>query len=121
MGKNHVIGSPTRTVTINGRDYELELGNFSLALEAQHWAKSLEGLKEAPDAYEALEPIAEAGRAVVASALGDEAAEELVGGRHRLDIVRMLDLLGALVEEISSDGYAAELDEALGRFADVAE
>lgn len=115
MGTNHVIDGPTKAVTINGRDYELELGNLTLALEARRWAASLEGLSATPDAYEAVEAVAEAGRAIVASALGDDAAEELVGGRHRLDVMRILNLLSALIEEIRSDEYSEALDAAVAR------
>lgn len=104
---NHVLArNPVETVTIDGEDYELELGNYTVALDIKEWADELQGFRSAAsdpcDRTDAIASIAVKGLAIVAHAFGDEAAERLMGGGNRLNIIRLVSLMGIILQEAAS-------------------
>lgn len=104
---NHVLArNPVETVTIDGEDYELELGNYTVALDIKEWADELQGFRSAAsdpcDRADAIASIAAKGLAIVAHAFGDEAAERLMGGGNRLNIIRLVSLMGIILQEAAS-------------------
>lgn len=117
----HVLAAPaTKTVTINGTDYEMEVGNVTLALEISDWVEALGAVGDGSDP-QAFHALAEQGREMVASALGDRAADDLLGGRHRLDLFRMVQLLRIIADEMDADAAMEEMRRALEGFADTAD
>ena len=51
----------------------------------------------------ALREAARSGREIVASAMGEQAAERLVGGSNALNVYRIIDVIRILVDVIGSD------------------
>lgn len=121
MAENHELaGNPTKVVTIDGSDYELEVGNVTYALDALRWQHTLQ--KVGPDSTaDDLEDVAKAGIAIVSSALGDDAATTLMGGRNRLNLVRLVSLVKVIVEESSSEDAMQAMTDAIEDFAETAD
>lgn len=114
--------NPVETVTIDGADYEMELGNLTIALDIQEWAEELASFRGA-DGEEVfgrgkVRGLAEKGIAIVAGALGEEAAERLMGGRNRLNIVRLASLISIILEVATSPGSMAAQTSAIMSFAE---
>ena len=105
--------NPTMGIEIDGRPYEVQLGNVSFLLDADEWQRGLERLAKPGAGPDDVRALAESGRAIVASALGDEAANELVGGENRLNLYRLIDMVRILADAIDSD-------EAMGAMAGAA-
>lgn len=117
----HMLAAPaTKTVTINGTDYEMEVGNVTLALDIGEWVDALGAVGDGSDP-QAFRTLAVRGRDMVASALGDGAADDLLGGRHRLDLFRMVQLLRIIADEMDADAAMEEMRRALDGFADTAD
>ena len=119
----HVITqNKTKPVTINGVEYRMEVGNLTMALDIADWQEALEAVQADGGAdVTRFRALADAGVGIVASALGDEAAEDLMGGRNRLNLVRLVQVLSVIAEETSAEDAMAELTAAMGEFADVAD
>ena len=105
--------NPTMPIEVDGRPYEVQLGNVSFLLDADEWQRGLEKLTAKGSTMEDVRRVADAGRGIVASALGDEAADELVGGANRLNLYRLIDVVRILADAIGSD-------EAMGAIAGAA-
>ena len=117
MADHLLPDNPTRAVTINGKAYEMEVGNVTLALDIADWQESVEAVGDAPGT-DAFRELARRGTAIVATALGDAAAEELMGGRNRLNLLRLVRLLGILADEMAGAEAMEALAEAARGFAD---
>lgn len=113
--------APTMEVSIGGAAYEARLGDMTFALLAREALGRLGAVFEeglgAEDMLDRAEAFSEAARACVASVLGDVAAEELVGGAHRLDMWRVSGVLSAVCDVVSSDEYRSATLEAWGGLA----
>lgn len=105
--------NPTMAIEVDGRPYEVQLGNVSFLLDADEWQRGLERLAKPGAGADDARRLAESGRAIVATALGDEAADELVGGENRLNLYRLIDVVRILADAIGSD-------EAMGAMAGAA-
>ncbi|VDK82577.1 unnamed protein product, partial [Cylicostephanus goldi] len=91
--------SPTLPIEIDGKTYELALGNFTFILDARTWLKECESLQSITDTDEvmdALEALSERARIMIESAVGKNAAQELIGEAHRLDLYRIMDVMNIL-------------------------
>lgn len=114
-------GNPTVELEIGGVACGLELGNYTVALEIKRWADELRtfsqpGTRDSLLDGTALEDFAASGIALVASALGDEAAERLMGGRNRLNLVRLMSILDIVMEVTASDRGIRAQEEAILAF-----
>ena len=112
-------GNPTVELEIGGVACGLELGNYTVALEIKRWADELRTFSQPRDSLldgTALEDFAASGIALVASALGDEAAERLMGGRNRLNLVRLMSILDIVMEVTASDRGIRAQEEAILAF-----
>ncbi len=120
MREYEIERNPVERVSIDGREYDVELGNLTFALDAAEWAESLRSLAgaesmEEGDLASRFEALCSAGRSMVASLVGDEAAEELVGGRNRLNIYRLMGVVGALADVVSGEASMRAMAEAASR------
>lgn len=95
--------NPTMSVEIGGVECEVELGNPTFVLAAAEWQEKLSQVAEQGAGLKALGELASEGFAMVAAAVGDEAAGKLVGGRNRLNFYRLADVVGALSRVLSSE------------------
>ena len=99
---------PTMEVEIGGRAYRARLGDMTfslLAREALRLFPEIAGAGSDEERVDRAVAFSDAARACVACVLGPEAAEELVGGDHRLDMWRIADVLSAVCDIVSSDEY----------------
>ena len=107
MAKSYTLRkNPTEQITIDGEEYEVELGNPSFIFAADEWRRTLTGISEKlgeDDQMKALREAARSGREIVASAMGEQAAERLVGGSNALNVYRIIDVIRILVDVIGSD------------------
>ena len=107
-----------KEVEIDGRVYRAELGNLTFALEAAEVGKKMRSIGE--PGIEPGEMIARAEdfsntvRSMAAEMFGAEAADELVGGPHRLDILRIADVVRIMADIAHSDESIAAAREAFG-------
>ena len=62
----------------------------------------------------ALREAARSGREIVASAMGDEAADRLVGGSNVLNVYRIIDVVRILVDVVGSDESLEAMRAAAG-------
>lgn len=120
MAQHVIEANPTMVVSINGRDYRMEVGNLTAVLEIGEWQRAISSL-DSGSGVDAFRDLAERGRAIAAAAFGEKAADELLGGGDRLNIVRVVRLLSVIAEEMSSDESVAATLAALGEFADTAD
>lgn len=101
---------PTMEVEIGGTTYAARLGDMTFSLLAREALRLFPAIAEAEGDEERLDravAFSDAARACVACVLGPEAAEELVGGDHRLDMWRIADVLSAVCDVVSSEEYLA--------------
>lgn len=118
MAKSYTLRkNPTEQITIDGEEYEVELGNPSFIFAADEWRRSLTGISEKlgeDDQMKALREVARSGREIVASAMGDEAADRLVGGSDALNVYRIIDVIRILVDVVGSDESIEAMRAAAG-------
>lgn len=105
-------------VEIDGRMYRAELGNLTFALEAAEIGKKMRAIGEPGiDPGEMIaraEDFSNSVRAMAAEMFGEEAAGELVGGAHRLDILRIADVVRIMADIARSDESISAAREAFG-------
>ena len=112
--KNNVVSDmPKKKIKLDGKTYEMELGNFTFAIDAQEWVEQIQSLSGGEKALGELKELSSKAHSMIASILGEDAAEELVGGQNRLNIYKIIRLLGILVEEIISQDAFDSLASAI--------
>lgn len=118
MAKSYTLRkNPTEQITIDGEEYEVELGNPSFIFAADEWRRSLTGISEKlgeDDQMKALREVARSGREIVASAMGEQAADRLVGGSDALNVYRIIDVIRILVDVVGSDESIEAMRAAAG-------
>ena len=118
MAKSYTLRkNPTEQITIDGEEYEVELGNPSFIFAADEWRRTLTGISEKlgeDDQMKALREAERSGREIVASAMGEQAAERLVGGSNALNVYRIIDVIRILVDVIGSDESIEAMRAAAG-------
>lgn len=112
--KNYKLdGAPTTKVKIEGKTYEVNLGNITFVVEANSWAKRLSsftGLSN-DEVMDNLTALADEAHNIVAFALGEEAAEELIGKANRLNIYRLMKIISILTEVYSASDAVSKVSE----------
>lgn len=112
--KNYKLdGAPTAKVKIEGKTYEVDLGNITFVVEANSWAERLSsftGLSN-DEVMDNLKTLAEEAHNIVAFALGEEAAEELIGKANRLNIYRLMKIISILTEVYSASDAVSKVSE----------
>ena len=112
--KNNVVSDmPKKKIKLDGKTYEMELGNFTFAIDAQEWVEQIQSLSGGEKALGELKELSSKAHSMIASILGEDAAEELVGGQNRLNIYKIILLLGILAEEITSQDAFSSLASAI--------
>lgn len=118
MAKSYTLRkNPTEQITIDGEEYEVELGNPSFIFAADEWRRTLTGISEKlgeDDQMKALREAARSGREIVASAMGEQAADRLVGGSNALNVYRIIDVIRILVDVVGSDESIEAMRAAAG-------
>lgn len=118
MAKSYTLRkNPTEQITIDGEEYEVELGNPSFIFAADEWRRALTGISEKlgeNDQMKALREAARSGREIVASAMGEQAADCLVGGSNALNVYRIIDVIRILVDVVGSDESIEAMRAAAG-------
>ena len=118
MAKSYTLRkNPTEQITIDGEEYEVELGNPSFIFAADEWRRGLTGISEKlgeDDQMKALREVARSGREIVASAMGEQAADRLVGGPNALNVYRIIDVIRILVDVVGSDESIEAMRAAAG-------
>ena len=118
MAKSYTLRkNPTEQITIDGEEYEVELGNPSFIFAADEWRRSLTGISEKlgeDDQMKALREAARSGREIVASAMGEQAADRLVGGPNALNVYRIIDVIRILVDVVGSEESIEAMRAAAG-------
>lgn len=118
MAKSYTLRkNPTEQITIDGEEYEVELGNPSFIFAADEWRRALTGISEKlgeDDQMKALREAARSGREIVASAMGEQAADRLVGGPNALNVYRIIDVIRILVDVVGSDESIEAMRTAAG-------
>ena len=112
--KNYKLdGAPTAKVKIEGKTYEVDLGNITFVVESNSWAKRLSsftGLSN-DEVMDNLTTLADEAHNIVAFALGEEAAEELIGKANRLNIYRLMKIISILTEVYSASDAVSKVSE----------
>lgn len=112
--KNYKLdGAPTAKVKIEGKTYDVDLGNITFVVEANSWAQSLSsfaGLAN-DEVMDNLTTLADEAHNIVAFALGEEAAEELIGKANRLNIYRLMKIISILTEVYSASDAVSKVSE----------
>nr|DAQ24123.1 MAG TPA: hypothetical protein [Caudoviricetes sp.] len=112
--KNHKLdGAPKAKVKIEGKTYDVDLGNITFVVEANSWAKRLSsftGLTN-DEVMDNLTTLADEAHNIVAFALGEEAAEELIGKANRLNIYRLMKIISILTEVYSASDAVSKVSE----------
>lgn len=109
--------NPTAQINIDGEEYEVELGNPSFVFAADEWRRALAGISERAgedDQMKALRDAARSGREIVASAMGEDAADRLVGGPNALNVYRIIDVVRILVDVVGSEESMEAMRAAAG-------
>ena len=118
MAKSYTLRkNPATEITIDGEEYEVELGNPSFIFAADEWRRALTGISEKlgeDDQMKALREAARSGREIVASAMGEQAADRLVGGSNALNVYRIIDVVRILVDVVGSDESMEAMRAAAG-------
>ena len=118
MAKSYTLRkNPTEQITIDGEEYEVELGNPSFIFAADEWRRALTGISEKlgeDDQMKALREAAGSGREIVASAMGEQAADRLVAGPNALNVYRIIDVIRILVDVVGSDESIEAMRAAAG-------
>lgn len=112
--KNYKLdGAPTAKVKIEGKTYDVDLGNITFVVEANSWAQRLSsfaGLAN-DEVMDNLTTLADEAHNIVAFALGEEAAEELIGKANRLNIYRLMKIISILTEVYSASDAVSKVSE----------
>ena len=112
--KNYKLdGAPKAKVKIEGKTYDVDLGNITFVVEANSWAQRLSsfaGLAN-DEVMDNLATLADEARNIVAFALGEEAAEELIGKANRLNIYRLMKIISILTEVYSASDAVSKVSE----------
>lgn len=112
--KNYKLdGAPTAKVKIEGKTYDVDLGNITFVVEANSWAQRLSsfaGLAN-DEVMDNLTTLADEAHNIVAFALGEEAAEELIGKANRLNIYRLMKIISILTEVYSDSDAVSKVSE----------
>ena len=112
--KNYKLdGAPTAKVKIEGKTYDVDLGNITFVVEANSWAQRLSsfaGLAN-EEVMDNLATLADEAHNIVAFALGEEAAEELIGKANRLNIYRLMKIISILTEVYSASDAVSKVSE----------
>lgn len=112
--KNYKLdGAPTAKVKIEGKTYDVDLGNITFVVEANSWAQRLSsfaGLTN-DEVMDNLTTLADEAHNIVAFALGEEAAEELIGKANRLNIYRLMKIISILTEVYSDSDAVSKVSE----------
>ncbi len=118
MAKSYALRkNPTAQINIDGEEYEVELGNPSFVFAADEWCRALAGISEKAgeeDQMKALRDAARSGREIVASAMGEDAADRLVGGPNALNVYRIIDVVRILVDVVGSEESMEAMRAAAG-------
>ena len=112
--KNYKLdGAPKAKVKIEGKTYDVDLGNITFVVEANSWAQRLSsfaGLAN-DEVMDNLTTLADEAHNIVAFALGEEAAEELIGEANRLNIYRLMKIISILTEVYSASDAVSKVSE----------
>ena len=112
--KNYKLdGAPKAKVKIEGKTYDVDLGNITFVVEANSWAQRLSsfaGLAN-DEVMNNLAALADEAHNIVAFALGEEAAEELIGKANRLNIYRLMKIISILTEVYSASDAVSKVSE----------
>lgn len=112
--KNYKLdGAPKAKVKIEGKTYDVDLGNITFVVEANSWAQRLSsfaGLSN-DEVMDNLTALAYEAHNIVAFALGEEAAEELIGQANRLNIYRLMKIISILTEVYSASDAVSKVSE----------
>lgn len=112
--KNYKLdGAPTAKVKIEGKTYDVDLGNITFVVEANSWAQRLSsfaGLAN-DEVMDNLAALADEAHNIVAFALGEEAAEELIGKANRLNIYRLMKIVTILSDVYSDNDAISKVSE----------
>lgn len=112
--KNYKLdGAPKAKVKIEGKTYDVDLGNITFVVEANSWAKrlsSFNGLSN-DEVMDNLTTLADEAHNIVAFALSEEAAEELIGKANRLNIYRLMKIISILTEVYSASDAVSKVSE----------
>lgn len=112
--KNYKLdGAPTAKVKIEGKTYDVDLGNITFVVEANSWAQRLSsfaGLAN-DEVMSNLTTLADEAHNIVAFALGEEAAEELIGKANKLNIYRLMKIISILTEVYSASDAVSKVSE----------
>ena len=112
--KNYKLdGAPKAKVKIEGKTYDVDLCNITFVVEASSWAKRLSsfaGLSN-DEVMDNLTTLADDAHNIVAFALGEEAAEELIGQANRLNIYRLMKIISILTEVYSASDAVSKVSE----------
>lgn len=112
--KNYKLdGAPKAKVKIEGKTYDVDLGNITFVVEANSWAQRLSsfaGLAN-DEVMDNLTTLADEAHNIVAFALGEEAAEELIGKANRLNIYRLMKIISILTEVYSASDAVSKVSE----------
>ena len=112
--KNYKLdGAPAAKVKIEGKTYDVDLGNITFVVEANSWAQRLSsfaGLAN-DEVMDNLATLADEAHNIVAFALGEEAAEELIGKANRLNIYRLMKIISILTEVYSASDAVSKVSE----------
>ena len=110
--KNYKLdGAPTAKVKIEGKTYDVDLGNITFVVEANSWAKRLSsftGLSN-DEVMDNLTILADEAHNIVAFA--EEAAEELIGKANRLNIYRLMKIISILTDVYSDNDAVSKVSE----------
>lgn len=96
----------TKVVEIEGAEYEVRIGQLGVLPLVRRCLEAVRGLEEAQDPDEAMRGLGEfvgLARQVVAMAMGEGAAEDLLGGDLAWDMARTVSLLSAIVRMVGSE------------------
>ena len=112
--KNYKLdGAPKAKVKIEGKTYDVDLGNITFVVEANSWVQRLSsfaGLAN-DEVMDNLATLADEAHNIVAFALGEEAAEELIGQANRLNIYRLMKIISILAEVYSDSDAVSKVAE----------
>lgn len=114
--------NPTLAVKVGRRTLHLELGNMTYALECKAWVDHLQAMTGKTDeraAYDAMQEIAREGADIVSSAFVEpDAVDVLVGGRDRLNIVRIVAVIRFVLEHTTDQRSVEAMTSRIAEFAD---
>lgn len=112
MGKSYSLREhETMDVEIDGKTYRAALGNLTFALDAADVADRLASIAEPGigqgEIVARAEALAGAAHGMCAAMFGEEAADELLGGEHRLDVLRIADVVSIMADVAASEESSA--------------